>query len=436
MAAFYDSPRWSGELLDCSMPMTFDQYNRCSYDCLYCFSFFQRALMKYNPIFKDKQDLYTEQKPISVNVDRVKGIFEGTVKSEFTQYTADQIALQWGGLSDPFDMFEKKYGVGLEMMRYLHSRKYPICFSTKGTWWTEDSRYIDLFRKNDFWNVKFSIINLQAERAKIMERGVPTPAERLIAMKKLSRITGAPDSVTLRLRPFIIGYSNKNGEHIELVHRAKEAGAGAVSMEFLCIESRMTPESRGRFDEMSEIIGFDLMDFYRKNTVSPTGYLRLNWKIKQKYVEEVEKACKDTGMRFYVSDAHWKDKCSNGSCCGLGQRYNYSRGQFTEALLLAKKKGSVRWEDFEGSIPTAFETTSVTRAHFLNIARGNPRDRERFRTWSIKDYMRHIWNTPNHPRSPYKYFYGLLKANGTTTGGNVIYEYSPYNSGTGAGRKS
>lgn len=83
----------------------------------------------------------------------------------------------------------------------------------------------------------------------------------------------------------------------------------------------------------------------------------------------VAKACRDTGMRFYVSDAHWKDQCANGSCCGLGEGWNYSRGQLTEALIRAKKAGTVRWDEVEVGIPECFKTISAARAHFLNIAR-------------------------------------------------------------------
>src|SRR5688572_29278763 len=39
---FYGSPRWTYEILDCAMPMTFDTYSNCAHQCLYCFSFFQR----------------------------------------------------------------------------------------------------------------------------------------------------------------------------------------------------------------------------------------------------------------------------------------------------------------------------------------------------------------------------------------------------------
>lgn len=36
MTDYYGSPRWSGEIMDCSMPVTFDQYSNCSFGCIYC----------------------------------------------------------------------------------------------------------------------------------------------------------------------------------------------------------------------------------------------------------------------------------------------------------------------------------------------------------------------------------------------------------------
>ena len=42
--SYYGSPRWTAEVADCSMPMTFDQYSNCGYVCLYCFATFQRAI--------------------------------------------------------------------------------------------------------------------------------------------------------------------------------------------------------------------------------------------------------------------------------------------------------------------------------------------------------------------------------------------------------
>jgi DNA repair photolyase len=369
--------------------------------------------------------LYTEKPPEHVNPEKIIKLFKGELpKSEFTPYAKKRITFQWGGLSDPFDMFEKHHRIGLQIMKQLRAIKYPICFSTKGTWWLDDPEYMKLFKDSGkFWNVKFSIINLNSERAKFMERGVPSPQDRLDAIGKLVAMGG---SATLRLRPFIIGHTDRNDEYLEVIARAARMGAKAVSTEFLCIESRATAESMERFEAMSELMGIDLLDFYRKNTVSATGYLRLNWKIKKPYVDKMEELCKKLKLRFYVSDAHHKDKCVGGSCCGLSQGWSYHEGQFTAALVEAKTKGEVGWEFMELNLLSCFRDIKVVAAHGLNIARGNPRDRARFRDWTIYDYVKYIWNSPNHPRSPYKYFYGLLKPNRKDDDGNIIYTYHPY----------
>lgn len=40
----YQSPRWTGEIADCSLPVTFDTYSNCSFGCVYCFSQYQRGI--------------------------------------------------------------------------------------------------------------------------------------------------------------------------------------------------------------------------------------------------------------------------------------------------------------------------------------------------------------------------------------------------------
>ena len=54
------------EILDCSMPMSFDTYSVCSYNCLYCFSFFQKSHCVRG---------YNEKEVRSVDPEKVKNIF-------------------------------------------------------------------------------------------------------------------------------------------------------------------------------------------------------------------------------------------------------------------------------------------------------------------------------------------------------------------------
>lgn len=429
----YASPRWSGELLDCSLPMSFDQHSRCSYDCLYCFSYFQKSISQFSKAAQTNTALavpYTQRPPSSVNVQNIIDMFTGKRKTVFASLISRKNPFQWGGLADPFDNFEKKYGTGLQILEVLHKMKFPICFSTKGTWIVDDDRYARLFHKNDFWNVKVSIINMNAEQAKLMERGVPSPQERLEFIKRMVKIQGpGGGGVTLRLRPFIIGYTNVDNGHVKLIELAGKAGATAVSTEFMCVESRCAPDVKERYDLMDKATGFDLLDFYKKNTVVPTGYLRLNWQIKEPFVNDMERAAKKAGMRFYVSDAHHKDRSCNGSCCGLPENWKYHRGQFTEALCIAKKKGWVGWNDIEKNIFPEYKVEKIVQGCGINIGRNTVGARAKFKMLSIYDYIRYVWNSPQQSRSPYKYFYGLLTPEKKDANGNLIYKYNPYSKG-------
>lgn len=66
----YGSPRWTGEIADCSLPMTLDTYSNCSFGCVYCFSQYQRGI-------GNTKDSYFAKDVKCVNVDKIKKIFNG-----------------------------------------------------------------------------------------------------------------------------------------------------------------------------------------------------------------------------------------------------------------------------------------------------------------------------------------------------------------------
>lgn len=167
----YGSPRWSMEIPDCSMPMTFDTYSRCAYNCQYCFSYFQKS---------HTTNGYTEGIVRCVDPKKVINLFEcarkndldGVSKTEqqFFPYIQARKIMQWGGLADEFDEYERRHGITLELLRYFDGIDYPLSFSTKAAWWTQDSRYMELFRKHTHnWHVKVSIITIHDGRGKGLE---------------------------------------------------------------------------------------------------------------------------------------------------------------------------------------------------------------------------------------------------------------------------
>lgn len=403
----YQSPRWSNEIMDCSMPMTFDTYSACSYQCQYCFAFFQKSI-------GGAKDAYLAGKVRSVSPELVKRHFTDPASSQFGPYIQRRYAMQWGGMSDPFDEHERRFGVSLNLLQFFRSLEYPICFSTKGTWWAEDERYACQFRQAKHFNVKVSIITGDEAKASIVERGVDSPLKRLRAIERVA--SWECGGATLRLRPFIIGVSTPS--YKQLIRDAANAGATAVSMEFMCVERR-TPQMAQRCAVMSEAAGIDLLDFYVK--ASPgSGYLRLNRGIKQPYVDEMEALCAEVGLRFYVSDAHFKERCHNGSCCGLGSEWNYARGQLCEALVYARKHGTVSFDfvrqrvdylDFDWGAAVGFNCASSEK-------------RSKFHDFSMLEYIRYCWNNVNGGNSPYKYTGGVLMPDGVDEHGDVVYRYN------------
>ena len=405
----YGSPRWTGEIADCTLPLTFDTYSRCSFGCVYCFSQYQKGigLAKYDYLNKNIR---------CVNVEKVKRIFSGEdKKSQFYPWVKDKRPIQWGGLSDQFDNYEKVYGVTYELLKFFREINYPICFSTKSAWVFKDPKYQELFKGADNWNMKFSIITLDEKDAARVEQCVPSPQERLEAMKIYNSLSKG--GTTLRLRPFIVGVSDKT--YLDLIKAAAEAGASAVTTEFFCLEMRSINNAKEHYQVISDVAGFDIVDFYRKYSIG-SGYLRLNRKVKEKYIRNMQELCHKLGMRFYVSDAHFKECCDNCSCCALPPNWDYSRGNFSAALQIAKKTGQVRWSDiekdmyylnFQWNSATGFNTTSSeARAHFRDM--------------TMKEYLRYLWNNPKRGQSPYKLFERVLLPAGEDENGDIIYVYN------------
>jgi DNA repair photolyase len=425
----YSSPRWSGEILDCAIPMTFDQYDHCAMNCMYCFSYFQKSLKVHNPLFTSDTKSYQAMPVRSVNPETVRKIFSLEEKSQFEHLIKNKITLQWGGLSDPFDGYEKKYGIGLECMRHLAALKYPIRFSTKSAWWIEDERYASLVKGRKNWNLMVSITNLDEKLARLIDRGVPPPQKRFEVLEKWVEL-GAGDAI-LRLRPFIIGMADVNDEYLQMIEIAASIGCKAVSTEFFCLENRGDDTTRVRYEKMSEALGFDLVNFYRTNSPGQTGYLRLNWAIKKPFIDKMDALCKKLGLRFSVSDAHHKERGTSGGCCSLGDNMKVNEGQFTQVLLTAKQRyergedSRVYFSDIKPHLEKmGFDTFLWRRAQNFNTNSTVMRT-QRY-NMTMLGYFREIWNSPNTPKSPYKYFHGLLYPVGVDEEKNVIYEYRPY----------
>ena len=413
----YTSPRWSMEIPDCSMPMSMDTYSRCSYNCLYCFSFFQKSHTTKG---------YLTGQPRSVNPEKVIALFENAAVNntaaanktdvQFFKYIQDRRIMQWGGLADEFDEYERRNGVTLELLRYFDKIDYPLSFSTKAAWWTEDSRYMELFARHTHnWHVKISIITADPEKARKIERGVPAPQERLAAIKRLADIG---IHVTLRLRPFIIGCSE---DYPTLIRAAKEAGADSVTTEFFCMESRADDRLKARYAAMSEVLGYDIHQFYIENS-KQQGYKRLNRAIKAPIIHRMRELTHSLGMRFHVSDAFCRECNDACNCCGVPPEWGVSQtGNIGNAIIIAREKGFVTFSDVMESINKYFDLPWVGACGYNT---GSNKARALLYDTTMAQWLRSNWNDTKKGTSPARAYGGVLVPDGKDENGDVIYRYA------------
>lgn len=339
------------------------------------------------------------------------------VDIQFYPYIRSKTTMQWGGMNDPFDKNEEKYGLSLELLKFFDKIDYPLSISTKGVFFTEDKRYMDLIERHPHnWHFKISIVTNDELKSRKVDRGCPTVKERLKAIQTLAN---KGIHVTLRLRPYIIGISD---DYPKLITKAHNMGADSVTTEFFCLEQRANEQLIKRYEELSKAAGYDILEFYRKHSTT-TGYLRLNYDLKAPIINDMREISHKLGMKFYVSDAHHKEQSDSCCCCGTPPNFKVSKGHFAEALLIAKKRPNklVSWDDIKDNLEFLVGNVRFYKAAGFNTGSNKKRSERLYQT--LSQYVQEIWNTPKNPKSPYKYFSGRLKPVKVDSNGNVIYKY-------------
>lgn len=428
--SIYSSPRVSSEIPDCSMPMTFDSYNFCSLGCLYCFAYFFKS---NNPAI-DKVELK------AVNPDKMLAEMRGEATTKtgrlwYKHFYSKRFLLHWGGLADPFCAFEKTNRVGYKLIQGLGEMAYPTLFSFKGSTIFEKD-YVALFKKyahQKNFAFQVSIVTNDDELAAKVEIGVPSTTRRLQALKMLSDMGYY---TILRLRPFIIGISDKGLD--QLLERALKAGIRGVSMEFFAMDMRANVGMKTRYDWLAKIIGVDNLMQYFKDT-SPSergGYMRTNRMVKEPYVRRVYEFCIKHGLTCGISDPDFKELNTSGSCCGMPDSYpdnpeltNWTSSQLTKKLADARrqfhltgKKPVLKFYEVYGPIGDGYlDDPGLANDHVCVIGK----DCATRVNLTQRIIIAQQWNNLASPACPRNYFHGKLLPCGLDENGYLMFQYNP-----------
>lgn len=426
----YYSPRISSELPDCSSPLTFDTYSRCSMRCQYCFSHSQKDI---NPGTKEAPLQGVDPKKLFAMMDGTATTKEA--KKFYKYFFKDRFLFHWGGLADFGCHYERKYGTSFEILEGLVERDYPLMFSSKGPA-ISDQHYVDLFEKHAKKNsiaFQFSIVTADDDLARKVEPGVPSPTERFEYMKYLSDLGYW---TILRLRPFIIGVSDDTLP--EMMEQAYNAGAKAISTEFYALDQRCVGSMKKATIKMGQLMGInDIFSYFHK--LSPKergGYCRLNRLVKETFIKTMYLYCQTHDMVFTCSDPDFKELCGSQNCCGLPPKgyhpsrdmNNWSSNQLTSYVMEARidyhKTGNRRYFSFDeiyGTPNWVFDDIELSHMD-IGCTKFPYAMRKQL---TLKHLLQEKWNNLRSYANPRNYLHGKLMPVGVDDADNYLYQYTP-----------
>jgi DNA repair photolyase len=419
----YSGIRLTADGFDCALPVTIDSHSACSYGCLYCFS----------------EQLYghieTKAKPLGqTSLTTIERVFAGEGGQDaarirkalkYDRRNADgyPCPVQLGGINDPFDDIERQQGWALRFMDLAIRYRQPVRISTKGIVISEPDYLKKLAEAPHLFWVAWSINTPDDDLAKVVDARAPSPSWRLEAMKKVSAL-GCKTS--LRMRPILPGLSDRTKRHprayAELIERAAEAGAYAISYEVGFVPTRMTAVHREKWQRMERAIGVPLTKVYGQ-LGEHQSCLRPSFAWTEDIMHGIHETAKRRGLSVGVSDPVWKQLNDWGCCCGMkpGDQVfgNWQREQATNALVEARdgRLPVIRMQDCTPA--WAYDTPYSAMVY----PGAGPRAAWVHRHYRWSDKLIEQWNDPQSERGPFLYFQGALRVAGTDGEGNLTYKY-------------
>ncbi len=405
------------------------------HNCLYCFANNLMRAPDRNPD-KVKQMLEKGSWYSEWNIKALAKLLnrdaKGSVAKAIYPLLDQGMPVQLGALGDPLDEIERYRGWLLKAIPMFQEQNIPVRIGTKGAKLMMDKRYRDLFHKtaDHFW-FAFSIISADDDLITQVDISAPNATERFKAMKAYAK-EGHPCSV--RFRPFLPGLSDRNDGWKRLLDKAADAGAKAVSFEFIFLEAAPTVRQKIMYHHMFKSMGN--VKFGEEWNAASKGIescRRGSREYKLDMTQKVRDYAHNLGMVFACSDPHFKEWNDSGCCCGIlpddpifGK---WSRRQLTNVVYELKQafergeRMQVTYDDWAPDWAHQIKSVEV-----FNNGDWHAKRLRKYQTFG--DTFRNKWNNPKHPRNPFQYFAGVMRPVGVDKKTNdVIYEYRDWYKG-------
>lgn len=411
--------RKNSQFYFCPLSFVFDTYNSCDHQCKYCFSHQYHTSNRGG-----RRDFFNEKTLDYANIDRIKDMLadkesRNKLSNSLIPLLTNRIPIHWGSMSNPLCNYEKNRGITLEFLKLFNKVEYPYILSTKSDWVAHDEKYVKELSKNKDNVIQVSLISLDKSLEKI-EPGT-TIQGRLDLIERLSKT----NRVIVRLQPFIPRYSDKEVE--KLIKKVSELGATGLTIEFLKIGTFALKQNKKMWTELSNIIGFNIINYYKKHGETTATDMELKPHYKYKILSQVKNLCEHYNIEFYCADNMFRDMGNSPCCCGLPKNHKYYNDllltNFSTALYIAKEKGKVTFSDLfsDENIHNSSKIFLEGKiGGWMNL--GNVVSSIARRNITFRDQLKSVWDKPKNVNSPSSLFLNL-RAAGLDNEGHVYYEF-------------
>lgn len=269
----------------CGNPFRIDVYKGCTYGCKYCFA---------------NSDNFTSKNNFMIsNFNKIERLFYQAFESdkEYKNINIEllrhKVPLHLGGMSDPFQIAEAKYGLTYKLIELTNKYNYPMIISTKAS--SMPSKYWDILNPN-IHAFQISLCGTSESWIRQFETNTPPPKYRINFMRQLN-MEGY--WVSVRIQPLI-----SLNEAIHVVE-STSSFVNYITVEHLKISTNEVEDRKFWFD----VCDNDLSHWYRagKNYELETEIKRLNIE-KLKQVSKCPIGCGDNDLHE-LSDSN--------NCCGI-----------------------------------------------------------------------------------------------------------------------
>lgn len=334
------------QIVLCNLPIRFDTYVGCSHGCRYC--------------FVQKKNGQLEAVKKGDTVESLKAFVQGKRSGE-TAWCDWNIPIHWGGMSDPFQPVEKKYGYSLECLKYLAETKYPFVVSTKGRL-AASPEYLELLAECNCV-VQISMV---CSRYDQLEKGAPSYEERL---EMLRTISPRVKRTIVRIQPFMHEVLQ---DVLRNLPRVKAAGAHGVVVEGMKFAKAKPGLVR---------VGGDC--------VYPIELLRADF-------EQIKAEAHRCGLVFYSGENRLRNMGDDMTCCGIEGLDGFKPNTYNLCMMINGKNPQPTERMKQVGTADAFKTLNQTAGSGQKISKQSLAGIMQNELAQKADYYRKIFGKAGH----------------------------------------